>query len=60
MLTINTSVPIISQSLTSIWIGFDLLLRLVGVINFIFISSHPLSIQGREPYFCYFVIKKKY
>ena len=45
--------------ITKLWINLEelgVLLRLVVTMNLIFISSHPVNIQGREPYFCDFVL----
>ena len=55
----NTSVAIISQSFSSIWMEFGIVLRLVGVVNLILILFYfcPFSIQGREPYLCDFIRK---
>ena len=36
---------------------FGVLLRFVGVMNFILILSRPFIIQGREPYLSDFVTK---
>ena len=41
----------------SIWMEYGILLRLVGVMNLKLSLSHPLNIQGREPYLCDFVKK---
>ena len=54
----DTSALIISQSFSSIWLEFALLLRLVGVMNLILILFHPFNIQGRKPYLGDFVKKK--
>ena len=37
---------------------FGILLKLVGVMNLILISSDPFNIEGKEPYLCD-VIKNK-
>ena len=43
----------------SIWVEFGILLRLVGVMNCMLILFCLFSIQGREPYWCDSVKKKK-
>ena len=50
--------PIISQSFLWNCIEFKvvILLRLVSVMNTIFLLSRPVSIQGREPYLCDIVL----
>ena len=40
--------PVISQSLESIWMELGLLIRLVGMMNLVFILSGPFSIQGEN------------
>ena len=45
----NTSVHIISQTSPSIGMDFHMLLRFVGLMNFIFVLSRQIYIQGREP-----------
>ena len=44
----KTSAPIISQSFQSIWVKFDLILGLVGLMNLILIFILSFNIQSRE------------
>ena len=44
----NTSFPVISYSYQWIWMGFDMLLRLVGLMNVILTLFHLIDIQGKE------------
>ena len=53
----HTFAAMISQSFQSVWMEFDVLLRL-GVMNLILVCS-LFNIQGREPSMCDFVKKKK-
>ena len=39
----------LSQSLSWIWMEFDVLLRLIGLMNFILILPHQISIQRKTP-----------
>ena len=50
---------VISQSVSSIWIEFGMLLKLVGLMNAVPILSCLFSIQRREPYLCDFAEKKR-
>ena len=45
----------LSQSFQSIWIEFGVVLSL-GVMNLVLILSYPLNIQGREPWFCCWLV----
>ena len=45
----------ILHSFQLIWTEFGILLRLVGVMNLIFIASRQFSIHGRKPNCCNFV-----
>ena len=51
-------VSIILQKLQLVWMEFGMLLRLVALIILINILSHPIRIQGREPYLCDFFNNK--
>ena len=53
----ETSAPNILQSFQSMWIEFDLHLKLIAVMKLMLISSCPFSIQGGESYLSDFVKK---
>ena len=58
----KTSVSVILQSRQLIWTEFGVLLRVISLIELIFVLSCSLKIQGKRPYkhdFLYLGIKKK-
>ena len=54
---VETSVPCMSQSFELIWIEFGILLKLVGLLNLIFILFlfHLINIQERNPHLASFI-----
>ena len=52
---VKTYVPIISQTSMSILMEFDMLLRLVDLMNLLLILCCPVHIQGRKLFSCDFV-----
>ena len=56
----NTSEPIFSQNLVSVWMKVGMLLKLSGLVNLVLmILSCSINIQGRDPYLCDFVKTKQ-
>ena len=49
--------PMILQSSQLIWMEFGILLKLVGLIDFMSVLSYVMDIRRRQPYLCDFIKK---